>query len=141
MAKKDQDQESVDPVGAAVENVDMLGSQRDDFVIENRYSPEREAAMRAYRQSFQTDAPGRMAATRSVFAPVDVSQPRQGGDAIVFDPAEHTIPEVEEFAADHPELVGALLEVERAQDKPRVTLVEALEKRQASAEEATGEQA
>jgi hypothetical protein len=135
MATKKQDQQGQqDPVGEAVEAVEMSAEDRDDFVIANRFSPEREAAMRAYRREFAQNQPGRMAATRSVFAPVEVSQPRQGGDVVQpFDPAEHTVAEVEAFADDHPELVPALLEVERAQDEPRKTLLEGLERRQGAA--------
>lgn len=139
--KKDQTQDQPEPdaVGEAVRAVDVSGDERDDFIIANRYSPEREAAMRAYRESFAQNSPGRMAATRSVFAPVEVFQPHTGGETTVFDPAEHTIAEVEVFADENPGLVQALLEVEQAQDEPRVTLVEKLEHRlaqgQASADD------
>ena len=44
----------------------------------------------------------------------------------VFDPSEHTVPEVIAYCQDHSDEVEDILEAERA-DKNRVTLVEALE--------------
>jgi hypothetical protein len=45
-----------------------------------------------------------------------------------FDPADHTVGDVEAYVDEHPDELGAVLDAERA-GKNRVTLVEALEAR------------
>jgi hypothetical protein len=118
MTKKDQ---PADPVG----DVDMSAEERDAFVLKNRYSPEREAVMRAHREA----ALAREALPSSAWTPEGVRQPRRGEVTTDFSPADHTIAEIEEYVEAHPDHAEAILEAEQAGEQPRVGVVEAMERR------------
>lgn len=76
--------------------------------IEQRFSPERLERIRQYRLALG--------------APDPVT-----GKSYLFDPAVHTVDEVHGYLREHPEERGRVLALERARDKPRTTLVDALE--------------
>lgn len=141
MTKTKDQPESPDPVGEAVAGTNLSAEATEDFVLKNRFSPQREAAMKAYReQARQVYTP-----SPSQFVPADVAtgamfQPPPGGPGVVqFDVLNSTIAEAEVFLDDHddqPELVAAALEAEQASESPRKGMVEMLERRQRALDDA-----
>lgn len=125
------DQPRVDAAREAVTGVSMSTEQRNEFVVANRFSPEREAVQRAYRESFSADV--NQTLDRPRLAGPEVNMP-VGEDQVPagFDVESMTVSELEAFADDHPQLVGAILEAEQARDHVRKGVVEAMERRQAA---------
>lgn len=131
------DDEAEAPVNLPAEGADvasgMSPEERSAFVLEHRYSPEREAIMKAHYAAHNTATAENAPADRPSLSGA-VSMPIAEDQVPSVDVEGMTVDQVEEFADKHPELVADILEAEQAREHPRKGVVEAMEKRQRAAE-------
>jgi hypothetical protein len=126
------------PTNAPAEGADvatgMEPEQRHNFVMANRYSPERAAVMQAHYEANQASGRDANLAQQTPSLSGAVSMPIGEDQVPSVDVESMTVDQVEQFADEHPELVADILEAEQAREHPRSTLIEAMEKRQRAVE-------